>query len=51
MASEHTGQAKMHVPGLMKKDTDVRKVQACLFQGTHGICELTTMPTVYVYVP
>lgn len=38
MASEHTGQAEMRVPGLMKKDMDFREVQT-----THGICELMTM--------
>lgn len=43
MASEHTGQAEMRVPGLMKKDMDFREVKVCHFQTTHGICELMTM--------
>lgn len=43
MASEHTGQAEMRVPGLMKKDMDFREVKVCHFQMTHGICELMTM--------
>lgn len=43
MASEHTGQAEMRVPGLMKKDMNFREVKVCHFQTTHGICELMTM--------
>lgn len=40
----------MHVPGLMKKDKDFREVKACLFQRTHGICELMTI-LMFLYPP